>query len=305
MELTLLGAIATFIATFSLLMAIFGPSLFTAPVRTEAIRAAALPRHRYRSLVAAERPLWERLLTPLAGPIANRMPALARQVDERLIVRAGLDPAVLSPAEVYAAKLVGAAGVIVVGLALTPLFGWALLLALLPAFGAYVFPTEYLAWRARRRSTQLLRELPDFLAVARPLVQHTTVEHALGETAQALERASGGRNLLAGQVRRAVAAYGIGVDLYEALRDVAATNDLEELDELAEALGRGHHVSRQAVLQTLEASERSLRENERNRLLGAASTVQPKLAGILAGLYLPEFLLLILVPMFISTLGRL
>ena len=40
-------------------------------------------------------------------------------------------------------------------------------------------------------------------------------------------------------------------------------------------------------------------------LLGAASTVQPKLAAILAGVYLPEFVLLIVVPLFISTLGRL
>jgi hypothetical protein len=56
---------------------------------------------------------------------------------------------------------------------------------------------------------------------------------------------------------------------------------------------------------TLEATERSLREAERNRLLGSASTVQPKLAAILAGVYLPEFILLILIPLFISTLGRL
>ena len=61
----------------------------------------------------------------------------------------------------------------------------------------------------------------------------------------------------------------------------------------------------QGVPQTMEAAERSLRENERNRLLGAASTVQPKLAAILAGIYLPEFMLLIVLPMFISTLGRL
>ncbi len=57
--------------------------------------------------------------------------------------------------------------------------------------------------------------------------------------------------------------------------------------------------------QTLEATERGLREDERNRLLGAASTVQPKLAAILAGIYLPEFVLLVLLPMFIATIGRL
>jgi len=32
--------------------------------------------------------------------------------------------------------------------------------------------------------------------------------------------------------------------------------------------------------------------------------VQPKLAAILAGIYLPAFVLLIVVPLFVSTLGR-
>jgi Flp pilus assembly protein TadB len=299
----LLGAIATFIAVFSLLMALFYPALAT-PQRTAAVRAAALPRHRYQRLVVAERPLWERLLAPLARRIAQRLPGLQSQVDERLIVRAGLDPAVLSPAEVYAAKLVAAVGVVIVLLALTPLFGGALILGLIPAYGAYVFPTEYLAWRARRRKAQLLRELPDFLALVRPLSQRMSLEHAFSETALAIHAASDGRNLLASQVRRAVAAYGTGADLYEALRDVATTNDLEELDELASALGQSRHLGT-GVPQTMEAAERSLRENERNRLLGAASTVQPKLAAILAGIYLPEFMLLIVLPMFISTIGRL
>jgi tight adherence protein C len=299
----LLGTVATFVAVFSLLMAVFGPSLFPPP-RVEAVRAAALPRHRFERLVSAERPSWERLVAPLAGRVAVRLPALARQVDEGLIVRAGLDPAVLSPAEVYAAKLVAALAVLAIGAALTPVFGAALLLALVPAFAAYVFPTEYLGWRARRRKAQLLRELPDFLAVLRPLAERKPLEEALADVTSALDEASGGRNLLARQLLSAVAAYGTGASLFDALRDVAAANDLEALDELAMALGQVRHVGA-GVPQALEAAERGLREDERNRLLGAASTVQPKLAAILAGIYLPEFLFLIVVPMFISTLGRL
>lgn len=303
MDLTLLGAVATFVAVFSLLMAVFGPSLFP-PERVEAFRAAALPRHRFERLVNAERPWWEKVVAPLAGRIALRLPALARQVDEGLIVRAGLDPAVLTPAEVYAAKLVAALAVLAVGAALTPLLGAALLLALVPAFAAYVFPTEYLGWRARRRRAQLLRELPDFLAVLRPLAERKPIEEALSDVTTALDAAAGGRNLLARQLLSAVAAYGTNVGLFDALRDVAAVNDLEPLDELAMALGQVRHVG-SGIPEALEAAERGLREEERNRLLGAASTVQPKLAAILAAIYLPEFLLLIVVPMFISTLGRL
>ena len=58
------------------------------------------------------------------------------------------------------------------------------------------------------------------------------------------------------------------------------------------------------IAETLAEHERSLRDAERNRLAGAASTVQPKLAAILAGIYLPEFVLLVVAPLFISTLGR-
>lgn len=301
----LVGTFATGLAVFSALMALFAPAL-AVPPRVDAVRAVALPRHTYERLVSAERPVWERLLAPVASRISERVPSMARQVDEQLIVRAGFDPAVLSPAEVYAAKLVAAVGVLVVAVAITPLFGGALVIGLIPAYAAYVFPTEYLGWRARRRKAQLLRELPDFLALVRPLAEpgRMSLEHAFSETALALHAASEGRNLLANQVRRAVAAFGTGVDLYVGLRDVAATNDLDELDELAAALGRSRHVGR-GVSQTLEATERSLREDERNRLLGAASTVQPKLAAILAGIYLPEFVLLVLLPMFISTIGRL
>jgi hypothetical protein len=299
----LVGAVATFVAVFALLMAVFGPALLP-PQRVEAVRAAALPRHRFERLVSAERPWWERLVAPLAGRIALRLPALAHQVDESLIVRAGLDPAVLTPGEVYAAKLVAALAVLAVGAALTPLLGAALLLALLPAFGAYVFPTEYLGWRARRRRAQLVRELPDFLAVLRPMAERKPIEEALSGVTTALDEAAEGRNLLARQLLSAVAAYGTNVSLFDALHDVAAANDLEPLDELAMALGQVRSVGA-GIPQAIEAAERGLREDERNRLLGAASTVQPKLAAILAGIYLPEFLLLILVPMFISTLGRL
>jgi len=300
----LIGTVATFVASLALLMAVFAPALAT-PARTDALRAAALPRHRYERLVSAERPWWERLLAPLAARIATRLPSLARQVDERLIVRAGIDPAVLSPAEVYAAKLLAAGAVLGVAVAFTPLLGGlAPLVGLMGGFGAYLFPTEYLGWRGRRRKAQLVRELPDLLAVLRPLAERKPLENALSDVTSAIDAASGGHNLLARQLLAAVAAYGTGANLFEALRDVAVTNDLPELEELASALGQVRHVGI-GVPEVLMATERGLREAERNRLLGAASTVQPKLAAILAAVYLPVFLLLVVIPLFISTLDRL
>jgi Flp pilus assembly protein TadB len=303
MDTVLLSSILTGVAVFSLLMFIFDPWLFPPQPKLDAVRASVLPRERYERLVTADRPWWERLLAPIAARLASRMPALASQVSERDIVRAGFDPATLTPAEVYAAKLVLGLAILGAGIALTPLFEFALIVALPIAFVGYVFPTEYLGSIGRRRKAQLLRELPDFLALVRPLSESPGLEQAMSMVADELHAASEGQNLLANQVRSAIAAYGTGVNFYAALADVAAAADLEELDELAATLGQARRTGR-GVPDVLAEHERSLREAERNRLLGAASTVQPKLAAILAAIYLPMFIVLIVVPLFLSTLGR-
>jgi Flp pilus assembly protein TadB len=298
----LVGTAAVAIAVFSLCMAVFGGSLLT-PRRLDSIRAVSLPREQYERLVSDDQPLWERILSPVATRLAARAPAFASQVSERDIIRAGFDPQVLTPAEVYAAKLVLAAAILAIGVALSPLFSAALLVALPIAFVGYVFPTEYLGSRAKTRQAQIARELPDFLALVRPLAAKHGLEHAFADVADALHEASAGGNLLARQIRSAVAAYGTGIDLYAALHDIATASDIEALDELAASLAQSRRLGK-GVGETLAEHERSLRDAERNRLIGAASTVQPKLAAILAGIYLPAFVLLIVVPLFVSTLGR-
>ena len=303
MDTVVLGSFLTGVAVFSLLMFIFDPWLFPPQPKLDAVRASVLSRERYERLVVAERPWWERLLAPVAARLGSAMPALGSQVSERDIVRAGFDPAALTPAEVYAAKLVLGLTILGVGLALTPLFPFALILALPVAFVGYVFPTEYLGSIGRRRKAQLLRELPDFLALVRPLSESPGLERAMSTVADELHAASQGENLLARQVRSAIAAYGTGINFYAALADVAAAADLEEIDELAAALGQARRTGK-GVPDVLVEHERSLRESERNRLLGAASTVQPKLAAILAAVYLPMFIVLVVVPLFLSTLGR-
>jgi Flp pilus assembly protein TadB len=300
--LPLVGALATSAAVFSILMAIFLPAI-AVPKRLDAVRAAALPRERYEKLVSSERPWWERVVAPVAGRLARSMPSLGSQVNEATIVRAGLDPASVSPAEVYAAKLVLGGGILLAGITLSAVVPILFLVALPAAFAGYVFPTEYLAYRTRRRQAELLRELPDFLALVRPLAAKSGLEHAVAEVSDALHEASGGQHLLAEQVRSAVAAYGIGSDLFNALRDIATAADLEALDELAASLGSARRLGK-GVSEVLAEHERSLRDDERNRLVGSASMVQPKLAAILAGIYLPEFVLLVIAPLFIGAIGR-
>src|SRR5919201_1764045 len=115
MDIVLLSSILTGVAVFSLLMLIFEPRLFPPQPKLDAVRASVMSRERYERLVTAERPWWERLLAPLATRLRSAMPALASQINERDIVRAGFDPATLTPAEVYAAKLVLGLAIIGVG----------------------------------------------------------------------------------------------------------------------------------------------------------------------------------------------
>ena len=70
MDLVLLSSIATGIAVFGLLMAIFDPWLFPPQPKLDAVRASVLSRERYERLVVAERPWWER--RPRAGRLAPR-----------------------------------------------------------------------------------------------------------------------------------------------------------------------------------------------------------------------------------------
>ena len=263
-------------------MALFGGGLAT-PRRPDAIRAVGIPRHRYERLVSADQPLWERILAPVATRLAARAPSFASQVSERDIIRAGLDPEALTPAEVYAAKLVLAAAILAVGVALTPFFGGRAAPRAAGRLRRLRLPDRVPRRpRPKARQAQIARELPDFLALVRPLAGKHGLEHAVADVADALHEASAGTNLLARQIRSAVAAYGTGTDLYAALRDVAAASDIEALDELAAALAQSRRLGK-GTTETLAEHERSLRDAERNRLLGAASTVQPKLAAILAG----------------------
>ncbi len=240
----LFGTLAVALAVFCLCMAIFGSTLMT-PRRLDAIRAVAIPRHRYERLVTADQPLWERVLAPVATRLAARAPAFASQVSVRDIIRAGFDPEVITPAEIYAAKLVLAAAILGDRASRSrPIFSGGLLLALPVAFVGYVFPTEYLGARAKARQAQIARELPDFLALVRPLAAKHGLEHAVADVSDALHEASAGANLLARQIRSAVAAYGTGADLYTALRDIAAASDIEALDELAASLSQSRKVGK-------------------------------------------------------------
>jgi len=56
--------------------------------------------------------------------------------------------------------------------------------------------------------------------------------------------------------------------------------------------------------QTLRDQELMVRTNQRNRSTAEAARVGTKLLGVLAGVYLPEFVILIMIPLFWGIIQR-
>ena len=313
-----IGTLATAVAVFCLLMAVFGSRRGRMADRLDAARGAGLggiSRAQYERLVSSEAPVWERVLAPLATRLARRAPgAVVSSVSDDLIVRAGYDPTVLTAAEVFAAKVLLGLSIMVVGFIVAfampvPFYLQFMILSLFEgaAFVGFLLPSRYLEARASSRQRQLRRELPDFLALVRPLAARQSLERSMSQVADELHTASKGTNLLAGQIHTAVARYGFrdeNINLYKALSDVAMVADVEEISDMATALEQAAAFGK-GVGDVLIETERYLREAQHNRLTADASAISTKLTLTLVLCYMPEFMILIVAPMLISTMARL
>ena len=296
--------LATALAVFGLLMAVFGGCAHD-PAPTRRGPGGRDPAPAVRAAGHRRAAVWERLLAPVASRLGRAaMPAFASQVSARDIVRAGFDPG-----DAHAGRGVRgearprprdsrygprAHAVLRRRAAAGPAIGLRRL----------CLPDRVPRLPGEARKAQMVRELPDFLALVRPLARSPGLEQAdRRRVATSSMRRRTGENLLARQIRRPSPRTAPARLL---CRDAPtsrprptsrSSTNWRPRSPVAQGPARGSP-------DVLTEHERSLREAERNRLLGAASTVQPKLAAILAGIYLPMFIVLVVVPLFLSTIGR-
>ena len=245
----------------------------------------------------AQAPLWERLLRPVLAPLAGRLRARWAGIDEEALRRAGIDTGRISVEEVLAIKLVaGIAGAVLV-LALGVLAPAAIVLLPAAAFGGFVAPSVLITRRRQARRRRILRELPDLVGLLKAFVAAgVPLEQALHLISAQQARAPA-PNLLAAQVRRALSDYGLGLSLDEALEAMARRVGVEEVEMLAAALGQGKRQGA-AMERILRDQETVVRMQQRNRAAAEASRVSTRLVGVLVLVYLPEFMVLIMVPLF-------
>jgi Flp pilus assembly protein TadB len=277
--------------------------------------AAALPARRRRALPVelarlstmdardvarhrdAQRPPWERLLQPAVAIVATRLRPSWAGVGEDDLRRAGIDVDRFGVGELLTVKVLGGLSGAAMVLALAALAPGAVVLLPLFAFGGFVAPSVVVTRRRAARQARMLGELPDLVSLVKAFVgAGIPLEQALHLISAQLG-AGPQPSLLAAEIRRALGDYGLGMSIDAALHAMAARTGLTELEMLAAALAQAKRQGA-GMERVLRDQETIARMQQRNRALAAASRVSTRLVGVLVLVYLPEFLVLILAPLF-------
>jgi len=288
-------------ATFALLATVFLAAGVRTPARARtSVTVARLSTMDSREAALSEsgaRPLWERLIHPVLASLAPRLRPRWAGLSERELRRAGIDPGRFGLGDLLAIKVVGAiaGAALVLGLAtMTP--G---ILILMPAvsFGCFLAPSIAVRRRRVARQRQMQRELPDLIGLLKAFVTAgIPMEQALHLISAQQSRCATG-NLLADEIRQALSDYGLGLTIDRALDAMAQRVGLEELELLASALAQGKRQGA-GMERILRDQETVVRLQQRNRAAAEASRVGNLLVGVLVLVYLPEFMVLIMVPLF-------
>lgn len=269
-----------------------GRAVPVAVARASTMDASELVRHRQ-----AQQPVWERLLRPAVTAVARRVDGRWTGLTVDDLRRAGIDPDHLGLAELFAVKVLGALTGAVVALLLALLAPAAVLLLPAAAFGGFVAPSIWVTRRRAARRRRMLRELPDLIGLLKAFVTAgISLEQAMHLISEQQSRGLE-PNLLATEVRRALSDYGLGLSIESALDLMAQRAGLEELELLASALAQGKRQGA-GMERILRDQETVVRLQQRNRAAAEASRVGTRLVGVLVLVYLPEFMLLIMVPLF-------
>jgi Flp pilus assembly protein TadB len=294
----LLGALLFAAAVFCLLVALVPrPSrLRTARVSLDFIRNSTLDQPPADTADLA-------LLHVLLRRATVRLGVGARGVSAQDLVEAGIDPELFTPAEVTTLKLlcgVGAAASCVVLSSVVPA-----LLVLTPAAAwlAFIAPSADIGRRRRRRRAAILSELPDIVGLLRAFTNaHVPLEQALHLVSRQLAEADPG-NVLAGQLRLALGDYGLGETIEASLVRMADRVGVDEVRTLATGIAQGKRLGA-GMEMILRDQELLVRMAQRNRASATASQISTRLMGVLVGVYLPEFVILVMVPLFWGVMLR-
>ena len=203
--------------------------------------------------------------------------------------------------EIAAAKLLG----LLAGAAVGGLVGSAVafggVVAMACGYAGFVLPSVIVERRAaaRRQGAErpiatMFERLEALAGMGRP------VETALS----AVARAATGSSLLDMTLHGAADAYALGAPLFRSLAVRAHAQGLDQLAAFASDLERSRDLGQGSIAVVRDARD-AARSRRRARSLEAAAKVEGKLMLTLVLCYLPAFLLLVVIPLFLTLMDGL
>jgi len=295
-----LGALFAALACFAGLQALFGVARPLHPSGTALIRASTLSPLEWRLHQRKREGWYQRWLRPIALVWGTRLHVRPARIDPLYLIQAGLDPEQLDGVEFRLMRLMsGLAGAVIAcllavfasgGLVLVPLLAWA----------GYVAPARVLAGRRRRRQDRAHRELPQLISMIRAF---TVAGMPLERGLHLLSANTSPDSILKQEIRIALGRYGLGLSIEQALHEIGPRTGIDEVTTFVAALAQSKKAGR-GLEATLRDQELMVRLTERNRATAQAASVSTKLLGVLGGIYLPEFVILIIIPLFWGIMQR-
>ena len=295
-----LGALFAALACFVGLQAVFGVARPVHPSGTALIRASTLSPLEWRLHQRKHEGWYQRWLRPIALVWGARLHVRPARIDPLYLIQAGLDPEQLDGVEFRVMRLMSGLGGAVIGcllaafasggLALVPLFAWA----------GYIAPARVLAGRRRRRQDRVHRELPQLISMIRAF---TVAGMPLERGLHLLSTNTSPDSILKKEIRIALGRYGLGLSIEQALHEIGPRTGIDEVTMFVAALAQSKRAG-SGLETTLRDQELMVRLTERNRATAQAASVSTKLLGVLGGIYLPEFVILIIIPLFWGIMQR-
>lgn len=295
-----LGALCAAVACFAGLKAVLGGMQTTRLSANELIRATTLSPVEWRLQQRGHEGWYQRWVRPIALLWAGRLHLRPARIDPLYLIQAGLEPDQVDGVELRAIRLMSAtAGAMLAGLVAIMLSGAYMLIPLL-AWAGYVAPVRYLAGRRRRRQDVLQRELPQLISTLRAF---TLAGMPLERALHILSASSQSDSLLLAEIQRALGRYGLGLSIEQALEEVGVRTGVDDIAMFVGAVAQSKRIGSELDA-TLRDQELMVRMNQRNRSTAQAAAVGTKMLAVLGGIYLPEFVILIVVPLFWGIMQR-
>jgi tight adherence protein C len=296
----ILGALCMGLACFAGLQALFGRFRPVHSSGIALIRATTLSPVEWRQHQRGREGWYQRWLRPIALLWGSRLHLRATRLDPIYLIQAGIDPDRIDGVELRVVRLMSAlvGGLIACVVAL--LASGALVLVPLLVWAGYIAPARYLAQRRRRRQAAIHRELPQLVSMIRAFtVAGMPLERAL----HVLSANTQPDSVLRQEIRLALGRYGLGSSIEQALLEIGPRTGIDDVATLVGALAQCKRVGG-GLEPTLRDQELMARMNQQNRSTAQAASVSTKLLAVLGGIYLPEFVILIMVPLFWGIMQR-